>query len=124
MVMRSTRLLVALALVAAPLVAASADGAGAASTTRLAGADRYATAAAVAHASFSPGVPVVYVVTGRSFPDALTAGPAAAERGGPVLLVDDGIPSSTASELHRLAPASIVVVGGQGAVSDSVVDQL
>src|SRR4051812_25315889 len=80
------RSFVAVALVAAVLFVPS-DGASASGTTRLSGADRYATAAAVAHASFSPGVPVVFVVTGRSFPDALTAGPAAAHRGGPVLLV-------------------------------------
>jgi putative cell wall-binding protein len=92
---------------------------------RLAGIDRYATAAAVAHASFSAGVPVAFVVTGNGFVDALTAGPAAAERGGPVLLVGQKtIPQSTADELTRLQPKSIVVVGGTGAVSDTVFDGL
>ncbi len=67
---------------------------------RLSGADRYATAAAVSAASFSPGVPVAYVATGANFPDALAAGAAAAERGGPVLLVTgSAIPASTAAEL-------------------------
>lgn len=110
--------LVLLALLPSP-------GAGADASARLAGPDRYATAAAVAHASFSAGVPVVYVATGAAFVDALVAGPAAAHRGGPVLLVTrDGIPSSTGAELERLNPGAIVVVGGAGAVSDGVLNGL
>lgn len=109
-------------LVAVVLPTSPADSA---TTSRLAGPDRYATAAAVADASFSPGVPVAFVVTGMSFVDALPAGPAAADRGGPVLLTARGsLPSSTADALGRLRPGSIVVVGGAGAVSDDVVRQL
>jgi putative cell wall-binding protein len=92
---------------------------------RLAGADRYATAAAISKASFSPGVPVAYVATGANFPDALAAGAAAVRRGGPVLLVSSSsIPGPTASELARLDPAEIVVVGGTSIVSQGVVEQL
>jgi putative cell wall-binding protein len=99
--------------------------AGAVTATRLAGADRYATAAAIAHATFSAGVPVAYVATGSSFVDALPAGAAAAQRGGPVLLTArTSLPGSTANELSRLDPQQIVVVGGPGAVSDAVVQQL
>ena len=93
--------------------------------SRLAGADRYATAAAVSAASFSAGVPVAYVATGANFPDALAAGAAAARRGGPVLLVTSGnIPAATASELARLRPAAIKVVGGASIVSDGVLASL
>src|SRR5688572_27164040 len=111
--------MVAIALVATlPLTGGSSS---ADANDRIAGSDRFATAAAVSRASFSVGVPVVFVVTGRSFPDALTAGPAAAHRGGPVLLVErSAVPQSTRDELERLNPQSIVVVGGEGAVSDSV----
>jgi putative cell wall-binding protein len=92
---------------------------------RLAGADRYATAAAVSSASFSAGVPVAYVATGANFPDALAAGAAAARRGGPVLLVTSGnIPPATAAELARLKPAAIKVVGGASIVSDGVLASL
>src|SRR5439155_24623495 len=55
--------------------------------TRLAGADRFATAAKLADASFGTGAPVVFLAPGRSFPDALAAGAAAGRLGGPVLLV-------------------------------------
>jgi putative cell wall-binding protein len=92
---------------------------------RLAGADRYATAAATSRSSFSPGVPVAYVATGSSFPDALAGGPAAARTGGPVLLVTAGdVPPATATELTRLKPARIIVLGGTGAVSAAVADRL
>ena len=92
---------------------------------RLSGADRYATAAAISAASFSPGVPIAYVATGANFPDALAAGAAAVRRGGPVLLVtSSNVPGATAKELARLDPAQIVVVGGSSIVSQGVVDQL
>jgi subtilisin family serine protease/putative cell wall-binding protein len=91
------------------------------SLTRLAGADRYATAAAVSAAGFAPGVAMAYVATGTTFPDALAAGPLAARAGGPILLVThDHIPAATAGELSRLRPNAIVVLGGPGAVSEAV----
>jgi putative cell wall-binding protein len=92
---------------------------------RLAGADRYATAAAISAASFAPGVDVAYVATGANFPDALAAGAAAVRREGPILLVTSSkVPAATASELGRLRPVTIKVVGGSGVVSDSVVSAL
>jgi len=88
---------------------------------RLAGPDRYATAASISAAGFAPGVPVAYVATGENFPDALAGGPAAARAGGPILLVTSSrIPAATANELSRLRPGRIVVLGGPGAVSEGV----
>jgi len=93
--------------------------------SRLAGADRYATAATVSTAHFGPGVPVAYVATGVNFPDALAGGAAAAHQGGPLLLVTQStIPSATAAELSRLAPGRIRVLGGTGVISDAVMRQL
>lgn len=95
------------------------------SAPRLAGADRFATAAAVSAATFAPGVPVVYVATGADFPDALAGGPAARLHGGPLLLVKQtGVTNPTMVELQRLRPGRIVVLGGPGAVSDGVLAAL
>ncbi|NOY54544.1 MAG: cell wall-binding repeat-containing protein [Actinobacteria bacterium] len=88
--------------------------------TRLSGADRYASAAAVSAATFAPGVPVAYIATGVNFPDALAGGPVGALRGGPILLVGSSIPAATANELVRLAPGEIVVLGGTLAVSQDI----
>ena len=93
--------------------------------SREAGADRFATAAAVSAATFQPGVPVAYVATGLSYPDALAGTPAAARAGGPILLVTQtSIPGPTVGELSRLRPGRIVVLGGPDAVSDAVMSQL
>ena len=98
---------------------------GATATTRLAGADRYATAAAVSAARFAAGVELVFVATGEDFPDALAGGPEAARAGAPVLLVTrDALPAVTAAELRRLAPGGIVVLGGTAAVSSAVEQEL
>jgi putative cell wall-binding protein/uncharacterized protein YkwD len=92
---------------------------------RISGADRYATAAAMSAANYAPGAPVAYVATGATFPDALAAGPAAAHAGGPVLLTRQfEIPAATVSELSRLRPGRIVVLGGSGAISDAVANGL
>ncbi|WP_353708691.1 cell wall-binding repeat-containing protein [Cellulosimicrobium sp. ES-005] len=91
------------------------------SVTRAAGADRFATSAAISAATFDPGVPVVYVANGLNFPDGLSGAPAAGAGGGPVLLtVRDSLPAAVAAELERLDPARIVVLGGPGVVSDPV----
>ena len=90
---------------------------------RISGADRYATSVAVTRAAFPTGThpPVVYLVTGTVFADALSAGAAAAAQGGAVLLCAAGsIPTVVRTELARLAPAEIVVVGGTGALSSAV----
>ena len=93
--------------------------------TRLAGRDRYATAAAVGAATFVPGVPVVYVATGLNFPDALAGAAVAGFQDGPVLLVStNAIPTVTAIELARLKPQRIVILGGSGVVSDAVASTL
>jgi len=93
--------------------------------SRIGGADRYATAAAVSRATFAPGVATAYVATGLAFPDALVGGAAAARAGSPVLLTQPGgLPASTEAELQRLAPGRIVVLGGASAVSDGVVARL
>jgi putative cell wall-binding protein len=94
------------------------------SSTRFAGADRYATAVEVSK-TFSPGVSVVYVASGENFPDALAAAPAAALAGGPLLTVrHDGVPDVVAAELTRLHPTKIVVVGGTAAVNAAVYSEL
>ncbi|HET6379524.1 MAG TPA: cell wall-binding repeat-containing protein [candidate division Zixibacteria bacterium] len=92
--------------------------------TRLGGADRYATAAAISREGFPSGAKVAYLATGATFPDALAGGVSAAldgGSGGPVLLTRrDELPAATAGELARLKPERVVVLGGTSAISDAV----
>ena len=92
---------------------------------RVAGPDRYSTDANLSEFTFAPGASVAYVATGRDFPDALAAGTAGAQLGGPVLLTQPtALPTSTLNELKRLKPARIVVAGGPSVVSDGVLSTL
>jgi putative cell wall-binding protein len=88
---------------------------------RVAGTDRYETAAALARLDGTSSGGTVYVATGTDFPDALAAAAQAGQRDAPVLLVPgDRIPSATAAGVRGLAPTRIVLAGGRGAVSDEV----
>ncbi|MBH0052666.1 cell wall-binding repeat-containing protein [Salinibacterium sp. SWN139] len=87
--------------------------------SRLSGADRYATAAEIAQEWDSASV--VYIATGAGFADALSASSAAAYKDAPLLLTDPKSLSAAAkAELLRLKPSKIIIVGGSGAVSNSV----
>ena len=89
--------------------------------TRTAGADRFATSAAISKAAFAPGVDVAYIANGYNFPDALSAASVAGKNEAPVLLVTtDVIPEAIRTELQRLNPDRIVVLGGVNAVSNNV----
>ena len=65
-------------------------------------------------------MPVVYLASGEGFADALSAAPAAAKGGGPLLLTPRSGPTpAILAEIGRLNPAQIVIVGGSGAVAAS-----
>lgn len=91
---------------------------------RISGPDRFATAVAISRETISDAeapASVVYIVNGLNYPDALSAGPIAAQQGGAMLMVRPTvIPESVRAELTRLAPERIVIVGGTGAVSAAV----
>nr|BFF11042.1 hypothetical protein GCM10025699_23450 [Microbacterium flavescens] len=86
---------------------------------RVAGLDRYRTAAALSAKYFGAArTDTVFIASGTAFPDALSAGAAAAVNGAPVLLVPrTGLPAAVASELRRIEPATIYVIGGAATVS-------
>ncbi|MGN6426854.1 MAG: cell wall-binding repeat-containing protein [Leifsonia sp.] len=95
--------------------------AGAQKVSRLAGADRYEVSAEVSASTFAAGVPVAYVASGLEFTDAVSGAPAAGRAGGPMLLANaTSIPGAIQTELRRLHPGRIVVLGGTGSVSDGV----
>jgi putative cell wall-binding protein len=86
------------------------------------GADRYSVAVAVSgRLSSRAAVPVVYLVSGSGYADAVAAGPAAARDGGAILFTTAGsLPAAVADELVRLKPARVEVVGPSSAIANSV----
>lgn len=92
--------------------------------SRIAGRDRYETAAAISQAAFTTAT-TVFLAVGTNYPDAVAAGPAAKASGSPILLVkSDSVPSVTRIEIERLGATNIVLLGGEAAISESVADTL
>ncbi|MCI6584890.1 MAG: cell wall-binding repeat-containing protein [Mobiluncus sp.] len=96
--------------------------AGTAATERIAGADRFETAAKIAEATKKQGVSVnrVYLANGQTLVDALVGGQL---QDGVILLTDgaDKLPAATAKALNKIGGrASLYALGGTGAVSDAV----
>jgi putative cell wall-binding protein len=93
---------------------------------RLAGNNRYETSRKIAElfppqtvGSFSAGKAAI-VVSGESFPDALSAGPLAASNNFPILLTNPGgLHDQTKAALQSLGIKQVLIVGGTGAVSAS-----
>jgi len=108
--------------VIADAVVTQLTAAGSWTVTRLWGADRYRTAIEVSTAMYPSGASRVYVATGLDFPDALAAGGGLP---GPVLLTaKDSVPAGVLSEIKRLKPADVFIIGGVGVVSDAVKAQI
>ncbi len=94
-------------------------------TERFAGSDRYETAVMLSRDAYSSGASTVYIAGGLHFADALSAGPVAAAVDAPLLLVSPtSISTTVRTELERLSPDRIVVVGGVDRVSAEVVAEL
>ena len=96
-------------------------------TARLSGADRYASAAAVAARAPASAGSVVVAGGDGILVDASVSGPLAATVGGPLLLTQQAkLPAATVAELNRRGSAvrTAYVVGGTSVVSEAVADQL
>ncbi|WP_447925742.1 cell wall-binding repeat-containing protein [Georgenia muralis] len=96
-----------------------------AAVERRSGDNRYATSAALSKASFPAGLPVVYVANGQTYVDALSAAPVAGMKNAPVLLTTSGsVPPWILTELQRLNPGKIVILGDSTSISSAVADTL
>lgn len=92
---------------------------------RIAGTNRYDTAARVSQQLAPGGAPTVFLASGEGFADALGASAAAGWLHVPVLLTaKDSLPEATATELARLNAAEVIIVGGEGTVSPAVAAQV
>lgn len=92
--------------------------------SRIAGADRYATAAKVGE-QFGRSSEQVFVASGEQFPDALVGAALAGRRGVPLILTTAAaLPAHTQNALKYHGPAKIHVLGGWSVISSSVLRAL
>jgi len=96
---------------------------------RLAGADKYATSRAIAEELsdiLGAALPATVVVArGDAYPDALSASPFAWLEATPILLTrPHTLPAPTAAVITNLGFVEAIVVGGEGAVSAEVLDEV
>jgi len=127
----ATRLLVVGGVGAVPTAVVeavrTATGIAAEDVLRYGGITRYETAADIAAAVLdaADGAIPVLVCRGDTFPDALSAGPAAWAARVPIVLVrPDSIPASTTAVLGDPRAGEAIAVGGSGAISPAVFAEL
>lgn len=88
---------------------------------RLSGTGRIQTAIQISKEGWNNGATAVVLARGDSFPDALAGSTLAAAFSAPILLTDSSsLPSDTLSEISRLHPSKVFILGGIGAVSPSI----
>lgn len=91
---------------------------------RLAGLDRYQTAAAIARDGWKQSDYAV-LAYGENFPDALAAAPLAKKYNAPILLTDSGSLSDVTRQVFQeLGVRNVFIVGGTGVVSLNVENQI
>ncbi len=94
---------------------------------RIAGMNRYATAALIAHRLKEEGVQfsAAFIAVGTNFADALAASSYAAVLGQPILLTSaKALSPATADAINAFGLTQTIVCGGEAAVSKDVVDML
>lgn len=92
--------------------------------TRIAGLDRYETAAKISTAMMAHS-DIVVLASGQDYPDALSGIAYAAEKNAPMLLTSKNqLPTVTLAEIQRLGATKVHILGGIGAVSQTVQTQL
>ena len=92
--------------------------------TRLAGKGRYATAAEISKAAFTSANTVI-LADGMNYADALAGVPLAKKLGAPILLTGTNtLAPETLAEIKRLKATNVIIIGGEGAVSENVRKEL
>ena len=94
------------------------------SQNRLGGADRYETSAKISQSGWITSDYAI-VANGEGYADALCASPLAKANNAPILLTTkDSLNENTLNELKRMNVKHVIVVGGTGVVSDSVLNSI
>ncbi|MDD4345936.1 MAG: cell wall-binding repeat-containing protein [Desulfitobacteriaceae bacterium] len=93
--------------------------------TRIAGAQRYDTAAMISSVVGVDNTYTIYLANGYGIPDAIAVSAFAAEQGSPILLTEQAqLPASTIQALTDLGADNIVLLGGEAVISSEVENEL
>jgi N-acetylmuramoyl-L-alanine amidase len=119
-----TKIYVLLVLLFAILIP-SKQAEAAVASQRLDGANRFEVAVNVSKNGWPNGANTVILTNYLAFADALSATPYAFKEDAPILLTHaDKLTPESKIEIQRLNPSKIVIVGGPGSVSETVVQDL
>ncbi|MGB4594119.1 MAG: cell wall-binding repeat-containing protein [Coriobacteriia bacterium] len=89
--------------------------------TRISGSNRYDTAVALSKKTFPGTAPAVVIASGDQYADALTGSALAGAADGALLLTHPvSLPTEVSTEIKRLQPSAIYILGGTSAVSAAV----
>lgn len=92
---------------------------------RFAGTTAIDTAIQISQATFSTGADTVIIAQANQFPDALAGAPLAYKLQAPILLSPSaGLTKAVRTEIQRLAPKTIYLLGGTAALSPSIESEL
>lgn len=92
--------------------------------TRIEGLDRYETAVAIGQ-KMTKANKTVFLASGLDYADAISAGPASALSGTPVLLSQNAtLPVATKNALTNWGITNVTILGGTGAISQGIEDTL
>ncbi len=92
---------------------------------RIAGKDRFETAAKIAFKVAPAGINKATIVNGLDFPDALSVASHAAKEGLPILLTQKNVmPKVTKDAINRLGVTETILVGGPAVISKKVENSL
>ncbi len=88
---------------------------------RLSGISRFETACEISKKAFPSGAKTVVLASGLDYADALTGSVLAAQNNAPILICEkNSVPKEVMTELERLKPEKVIILGGTGAVSQEV----
>lgn len=92
---------------------------------RISGDNRFITAVELSKQYYPEGAKAVFITAGHAYTDALVMSPLTNEDDGPVLLSEkDNIASEVLTEIKRLNPEKIFIIGGENTIGQRVIDIL
>ncbi|VIH37067.1 N-acetylmuramoyl-L-alanine amidase [Clostridioides difficile] len=93
--------------------------------TELTGSDRYETAVKISKEGWKNGSDKVVIINGDVSIDGIISTPLATTYNAPILLVEkNNVPNSVKSELKRLNPKDIIIIGDESSISKTTANQI